>query len=65
MSTKDEIAPNECIVCGKKPPPSPSGKGVPGWAFLSGAKPIGALTCSAECTKTAIERFNRTGRCDQ
>lgn len=56
-----EVAPAACIVCGK---PSPGGEHVPGWIYLAGSIPIGAIACSDECGKIAISRHVRTGRVD-
>jgi predicted nucleic acid-binding Zn ribbon protein len=56
-----ELAPNGCIVCKK---PHPGGENVPGWTYLAGAKPLGALACSPQCTLEALQRFQKTGRCD-
>lgn len=58
---KVEIAPKSCIVCGKA---HPGGKNLPDWSYLAGATPIGAITCSVDCLRTAIDRFQKTGRCD-
>lgn len=55
------MAPSSCIVCGK---PHPGGKNAPGWIYLAGAKPLGAVACSAKCGSVAGERFARTGRVD-
>lgn len=49
-----ELAPEECIVCGK---PKPT-------LYLAGAVPVGSMACSADCAEVAIERFMQTGRCD-
>lgn len=57
-----EVAPKACIVCGK---PAPEGQSnVPGWSYLAGSKPVGAVTCSASCRDKAIDRHRRTGRVD-
>jgi hypothetical protein len=55
------MAPSCCIVCGK---PHPGGQNVPGWVYLAGAKPLGAIACSAHCGSIAGQRFARTGRVD-
>lgn len=59
-----ELAPFACIVCGK---PKPEGviENCPGWSYLAGAKPIGALTCSDDCLEVALERHRKTGRVDK
>ena len=56
------IAPSSCIVCGN---PHPGGENVPGWAYLAGSIPIGAIACSEKCTKIAINRHMRSGRVDK
>jgi hypothetical protein len=56
-----EVAPPGCVVCHK---PKPDGENVPGWAYLAGSVPVGAITCSGPCMQTAIRRFQRTGRVD-
>lgn len=55
-----EIAQSCCIVCGKKP----VGENAPGWAYLTGSIPTGAITCSPACTAKAVDRHNNTGRVD-
>jgi hypothetical protein len=55
---EEDIAPDGCIICRKKTPSAE------GWTYLAGSKPMGAVACSSKCTQEAIERFNRTGRCD-
>ncbi len=57
----DEIAPAACIVCDL---PHPGGENVPGWVYLAGATPLGAIACSAACAIIAARRFKETGRCD-
>jgi ferredoxin len=59
--SEPEIAPTACIVCGRK---HPGGENVPGWSYLAGAIPLGSIACSEACAKKAVDRFNRTGRCD-
>jgi len=56
-----EIAPKGCIVCQKK---HPGHQGAPGWTYLAGATPVGSMGCSTACTKIAVDRFYKTGRCD-
>lgn len=56
-----EVAPPNCVVCGKD---KPDGENVPGWAYLAGSIPLGAITCSPACTTKAVERHNDTGRVD-
>lgn len=36
----------------------------PGWTYIAGAIPIGAITCSPDCTTKAVWRHNKTGRVD-
>jgi hypothetical protein len=66
-----EVAPPNCIVCGKdKPGREPDGEDPPGWTYLSDsvrtphARPIGAISCSTSCTEVAIRRYRGTGRVD-
>lgn len=54
------LAPEECIVCHK---PFSEQKG--GWSYIAGADPPGAMACSAPCVKIAVDRWERTGRCDE
>ena len=56
----EELAPLECIVCGKKPP----GPNSPGWVLLVGFLPLGSMTCSEQCLEIALTRFDSTGRLD-
>ena len=56
-----EIAPPNCVVCGKD---KPEGENVPGWTYLAGSTPIGATTCSPGCTGVAVHRHAQTGRVD-
>jgi hypothetical protein len=56
-----DVAPEDCIVCGEK---NPHIENAPGWTYLAGAVPLGAVACSLSCTAIAIDRFKRTGRCD-
>jgi len=56
-----EVAPPACIVCGQ---PRPDGENVPGWHYLSGSTPLGAIACSPRCAEKAIDRHQRTGRVD-
>ena len=56
-----EIAPPCCVVCGKS---HPDGENVPGWVYLAGAVPFGAIACSPACTAKAVDRHERTGRVD-
>ena len=56
-----EVAPDCCVVCGKA---KPDGENVPGWAYLAGSVPLGALACSPACTTKAVERHHKTGRVD-
>lgn len=57
-----EIARTGCIVCRK---PHPGVENAPGWTYIAGAKPLGAMTCSDTCLKVAVDRYKRTGRVDQ
>jgi hypothetical protein len=57
-----EIAPDCCIVCGKKRPDTTGV--VTHWTYLAGSKPLGAITCSLECTDQAVKRWKETGRVD-
>ncbi len=57
----EELARPNCIVCGHK---HPEIENSPGWTYLAGSRPIGALTCSDACLKIALERFKKTGRVD-
>lgn len=63
-----ELAPDACIVCGKKRPETPIGpRRYPyphTWVYLAGAMPVGFMACSPECAEVAVERFLKTGRCD-
>ena len=56
-----EVAPAGCVVCHQ---PHPGGENVPGWTYLAGSEPLGAMTCSVACTMTASKRFKLTGRVD-
>lgn len=56
-----EIAPDGCVVCSK---PNPEGENVPGWTYLAGSIPVGAVTCSSTCFDIAMKRNRRTGRVD-
>ena len=58
---EEDIAPSCCIVCRKE---HPGTRGAPGWTYLAGVSPIGAMTCSDTCTKKAAERFRKHGRVD-
>ena len=60
-ATKD-IAPDACIVCNKAMPRVMSNAG---WVYLAGVVPVGAVACSAECVREAIDRELRTGRVDK
>jgi hypothetical protein len=57
----EEVAPQRCIVCGKNPP---SKENSPGWTYISGSKPLGAITCSKMCLRVALQRNELTGRVD-
>lgn len=57
----DVIAPKGCIVCGKA---HPGGDNLPGWSYLAGSTPMGAITCSTPCLNRAIERHHESGRVD-
>jgi len=57
-----ELAPEECIVCGKKKKLPPGT--VNTWVYLAGATPLGSMACGPECATVAVERFVATGRCD-
>jgi predicted nucleic acid-binding Zn ribbon protein len=59
--SEPELAPATCIVCGQA---HPGGENVPGWIYLAGSTPLGAVACSDECGKVAIARHVRTGRVD-
>lgn len=56
-----EAAPPCCVVCGKA---HPGGENVPGWTCIAGALPMGAIACSPECTRKAVDRYMKTGRVD-
>jgi len=58
---KVEVAPNGCVVCFK---PHPRTDNTPGWTYLAGSIPIGAITCSTECSGIAMRRHETTGRVD-
>lgn len=60
-----ELAPEQCIVCGKKPAKDEAARKAEGWVYLAGATPLGALACGAECAVVAVERWKRTGRVDE
>lgn len=62
---ESDLAPLTCIVCQVPVPSVPEGAVAAGWTYLSGVKPVGAMACSARCTKQAIARFRKTGRVDQ
>lgn len=51
-----KLAPEACIVCGKKPPHPLN--------YLAGADPVGSMACPGKCTETAIERVQKYGRTD-
>lgn len=59
---RPELAPEACIVCGKRMPEQPPTPNT--WVYLSGTEPLGSMACGAECAAVAVERFHRTGRCD-
>jgi predicted nucleic acid-binding Zn ribbon protein len=56
-----EVAPAGCIVCHK---PKPDTANEPGWTYLANSVPVGTITCSERCLKTAIKRWKRCGRTD-
>lgn len=56
-----EFAPDCCIVCAK---PMPRTENNPGWTYLSGVQPMGAVTCSDACLQVALMRHEQTGRVD-
>jgi predicted nucleic acid-binding Zn ribbon protein len=60
-SVIEEMAPDVCIVCGKKNPWDRNA----GWIYLANAVPMGAVACSGACAAKATERFFATGRCDR
>ncbi len=61
-----ELAPDACIVCGKPRPLTPDGRQYQSssWFYLAAATPLGSMACSPECATVAVERFQKTGRCD-
>lgn len=57
-----EVAPEGCVVCHEPKPDTEVAP--PGWAYLAGSTPVGALVCSAGCLNVATKRNKRTGRVD-
>lgn len=56
-----EVAPPNCIVCGKD---KPEGESAPGWTYIAGVDPIGSIACSPTCVAIAVKRHKRSGRVD-
>lgn len=61
-TVRPRLAPEACVVCWKAFPEE--GETVPGWTYLSGSLPLGAMTCSESCLAVALERHRTTGRVD-
>lgn len=57
----DTAPTGRCVVCARK---HPGGDNVPGWVYLASSVPIGAMTCSEKCLRTALDRWKKTGRVD-
>jgi hypothetical protein len=57
-----EVAPDGCVICHKLKPDTETAQ--PGWAYIAGSTPVGAITCSQACLRVAIDRYGRTGRVD-
>ena len=57
-----EVAPPACVVCHRAKPDTD--QPVPGWTYLAGSVPVGAITCSERCLEIAMRRWRLHNRVD-